>query len=167
VTALFYLVDVDVALCPTWVIPKSFRSGRTPRPGETSWRDNKPTVVCAQQGDCLLFRSDVWHGGGLNDTAERHRFVCETVYGARKISQKFVSCLVPPVHLQSWHWLRQCFCTFCAWILRVAVAVHRLSPGGGYDVSCYPETAAAAWRTPDQQLWLAPSGILRSWMKNL
>lgn len=90
VTALFYLVDVDVDLCPTWVIPNSFRSGRRPKAGETSWRDNKPTVVCAKRGDCLLFRSDVWHGGGLN-TSDRHRYICETVYGARKIAQKFVS----------------------------------------------------------------------------
>jgi len=31
----------------------------------------------------------VWHGGGENATADRHRYVCETVYGARKVAQKF------------------------------------------------------------------------------
>jgi hypothetical protein len=94
ITALFYLVDVDVELCPTWVIPKSFRAGRGPEPGETSWRDNNPMVVCAKQGDCLMFRSEVWHGGGENATADRHRYVCETVYGARKVAQKFVRGLI-------------------------------------------------------------------------
>jgi hypothetical protein len=146
VTALFYLVDVDVALCPTWVIPKSFRSGRSPMPGETSWRDNKPAVVCAKQGDCLLFRSDVWHGGGLNSTPDRHRFVCETVYGARKISQKFVShpdnqlspSMVELIHQSSASDLPSAVTSFKAMLLNFLVP--------GSIACCSGRTPAFAWR---------------------
>lgn len=89
ITALTYLVDVGPELCPTYVVPQSFRSGRRPHTGETSWRDNTPMVVIAKAGDTLLFRSDVWHSGGLNVTSDTTRLLCETVYGARKVAQKF------------------------------------------------------------------------------
>ena len=50
ITALTYLTDVDRALCPTYVVPESFRSGRRPAAGETSWRGNAPLVVLAAGG---------------------------------------------------------------------------------------------------------------------
>jgi ectoine hydroxylase-related dioxygenase (phytanoyl-CoA dioxygenase family) len=76
ITALTYLTDVDRALCPTYVVPESFRSGRRPAAGETSWRGNAPLVVLAKAGDSLLFRSDVWHSGGTNHSADRTRLLC-------------------------------------------------------------------------------------------
>jgi hypothetical protein len=89
ITALTYLVDVGPELCPTYVVPRSFRSGRRPKGGEMSWRGNTPMVVLAQAGDTLLFRSDVWHSGGVNRRADATRLLCETVYGQRKVAQKF------------------------------------------------------------------------------
>ena len=59
VTALNYLVDIDSELCPTWVIPETFRSGRRPEGGEWSWRGKTPLWVEAKAGDTLLFRSEV------------------------------------------------------------------------------------------------------------
>lgn len=88
-TALTYLTDVDEPLCPTVVVPGSFRAQRSPAPGETSFGGQTPRTVLATAGDALLFRSDVWHGGGANTTVDRHRHVVETVYGQRKVAQKF------------------------------------------------------------------------------
>ena len=45
-------------------------------------------MVLAEPGDALLIRSDVWHGGGTNRTRET-RYVVESVYGRRKLAQKF------------------------------------------------------------------------------
>lgn len=88
-TALTYLVDVDEALAPTVVVPGSFRAMRSPKPGEMAWRGQGPRTVLAKAGDVLLFRSDVWHGGGANRSPNRDRLVVETVYGARKVANKF------------------------------------------------------------------------------
>jgi hypothetical protein len=49
----------------------------------------QPQTVLAKAGDALLFRSDVWHSGGKNASPDRSRYLCETVYGARKVAQKF------------------------------------------------------------------------------
>jgi hypothetical protein len=87
-TALTYLVDVDRALCPTFVVPGSHRACRRPAAGESSWAGERPRVVLARAGAVLLFRSDVWHAGGRNRT-DRTRYVVETVYGRRQVSQKF------------------------------------------------------------------------------
>ena len=66
-TALAYLNGTSRQLCPTRVVPGSFRSGRRPpRDGEdydlsestaTSWGDKRAHVALAQPGDILLFRS--------------------------------------------------------------------------------------------------------------
>lgn len=88
ITALTYLVPTDVDLCPTFVVCGSHRSCRAPRDGEVRWQGREPQVVLAQAGDVLLMRSDLWHGGGTN-RSRRSRFVVETVYGRRKLSQKF------------------------------------------------------------------------------
>ena len=65
-TAQVYLDDIDRELCPTWVIPGSHRAGRAPHPDERSWRGRAAEPVLCRAGDCLLFRSDLWHSGSRN-----------------------------------------------------------------------------------------------------
>ncbi len=82
-TAHLYLNDIDADLCPTLVIPGSHRAGRKPQPGETQWHGRSAEPVLCKAGDMLLFRSDLWHAGSRNRSAERSRYCCRsTMAGA-------------------------------------------------------------------------------------
>lgn len=87
-TAQFYLDDIDEALCPTWVIPGSHRAGRAPAPDEREWAGRAAEPVLCSAGDCLLFRSDLWHAGSRN-LSERTRYLLQVHYGRRMVAQKF------------------------------------------------------------------------------
>ena len=87
-TAHYYLNDVYEALGPTMFVPGSHRSGRKPREGERSWRDREERSVLCAAGDVLLFRSDVWHRGSANTSAET-RYLLQVHYAQRMIAQKF------------------------------------------------------------------------------
>ncbi|UUC50476.1 phytanoyl-CoA dioxygenase family protein [Pseudomonas citronellolis] len=87
-TAQVYLDDIDHALCPTWVIPGSHRAGRAPHPDERSWRGRAAEPVLCRAGDCLLFRSDLWHSGSRN-LSQRTRYLLQVHYGRRMVAQKF------------------------------------------------------------------------------
>ena len=88
-TAHLYLDRIDADLCPTLVIPGSHRSGRKPRSGETSWQGLQPQPVLCEAGDVLIFRSDLWHAGSRNRTADRSRYLLQVHYGRRMVAQKF------------------------------------------------------------------------------
>lgn len=88
-TAHLYLDDIDTALCPTQVIAGSHRAGRKPRPGETSWHGREPAPVLCRAGDVLFFRSDLWHAGSRNRSADRSRYLLQVHYGRRMVAQKF------------------------------------------------------------------------------
>lgn len=88
-TAHLYLNDIDADLCPTWVIPGSHRAGRKPRPGETTWQGCTAQPVLCEAGDVLFFRSDLWHAGSRNRTADRSRYLLQVHYGRRMVAQKF------------------------------------------------------------------------------
>lgn len=87
-TAQVYLDDIDHDLCPTWVIPGSHRAGRAPHPDERSWRGRAAEPVLCRAGDCLLFRSDLWHSGSRN-LSQRTRYLLQVHYGRRMVAQKF------------------------------------------------------------------------------
>ncbi|QEY74610.1 phytanoyl-CoA dioxygenase family protein [Pseudomonas denitrificans (nom. rej.)] len=87
-TAQVYLDDIDDALCPTWVIPGSHRAGRAPAPDEREWAGRTAEPVLCRAGDCLLFRSDLWHAGSRN-LSERTRYLLQVHYGSRMVAQKF------------------------------------------------------------------------------
>ncbi|MEE9099435.1 phytanoyl-CoA dioxygenase family protein [Pseudomonas nitroreducens] len=87
-TAQIYLDDIDETLCPTWVIPGSQRAGRAPAPDEREWRGRAARPVLCQAGDCLLFRSDLWHAGSRN-LSQRTRYLLQVHYGRRMVAQKF------------------------------------------------------------------------------
>lgn len=88
-TAHLYLSDIDADLCPTLVIPGSHRAGRKPCPGETTWRNLEAEPVLCQAGDVLFFRSDLWHAGSRNRSADRSRYLLQIHYGRRMVAQKF------------------------------------------------------------------------------
>lgn len=87
-TAHYYLQDQTVDLCPTYVIPGSHRSGRSPGPNENTWKGREPQPVLCKAGDCLFFRSEVWHGGSKNES-ERTRYLLQVHYAHRDVAQKF------------------------------------------------------------------------------
>ncbi|MFC5697040.1 phytanoyl-CoA dioxygenase family protein [Pseudomonas sp. GCM10022186] len=88
-TAHLYLDDIDADLCPTLVIPGSHRAGRKPRPGETTWQGKAAEAVLCKAGDVLMFRSELWHAGSRNRTADRSRYLLQIHYGRRMVAQKF------------------------------------------------------------------------------
>ena len=88
-TAMLYLDDIDADLCPTWVIPGSHRSGRKPRPGEEHWHGRVAEPVLCRAGDVLMLRSELWHAGSRNRTADRSRYLLQVHYGRRMVAQKF------------------------------------------------------------------------------
>jgi ectoine hydroxylase-related dioxygenase (phytanoyl-CoA dioxygenase family) len=101
-TAHYYLSDMTIDLCPTWVVPGSHKSGRGPgrKPGqeaqygfqggdERSWRGQEAVPVLVKAGDMMLFRSEIWHSGSKNETADRTRYLLQVHYGRRMMAQKF------------------------------------------------------------------------------
>lgn len=101
-TLHFYLNDMDIDLCPTWVVPGSHKSGRGPtndpaKAGHSgtiggdqrSWRGQDAVPVLCNQGDTLLFRSELWHGGSVNKTTDRTRYLLQVHYGTRGMAQRF------------------------------------------------------------------------------
>lgn len=88
-TAHLYLDAIDADLCPTLVIPSSHRAGRPPRPDENQWQDRAPEPVLCRAGDVLFFRSELWHAGSRNRTADRTRYLLQVHYGRRMVAQKF------------------------------------------------------------------------------
>lgn len=101
-TLHFYLNDMDLDLCPTWVVPGSHKSGRGPTPAEAAgtqvgfvrgderaWRDRMAVPVLCNEGDAMLFRSEVWHTGSKNVTTDRTRYLLQVHYGRRGMAQRF------------------------------------------------------------------------------
>ena len=101
-TLHFYLSDMDLDLCPTWVVPGSHKAGRGPtseplpngHPGTVSgpdetWNGHDQVPVLCNAGDAMLFRSEIWHRGSHNATADRTRYLLQVHYGARGIAQRF------------------------------------------------------------------------------
>lgn len=73
----------------TCVIPGSHHAGRAPRPGELAWHGRSAEPVLCRAGDVLVFRSDLWHAGSRNRSAERSRYLLQIHYGRRMVAQKF------------------------------------------------------------------------------
>jgi ectoine hydroxylase-related dioxygenase (phytanoyl-CoA dioxygenase family) len=88
-TAHFYLSPQSPALCPTHVIPGSHRAGRPPGATEVHWSGRLPQPVLCDAGDVLFFRSDLWHSGSDNRTADQVRYLLQVHYGRRQMAQHF------------------------------------------------------------------------------
>ena len=91
-TAHFYLDDLTLDLAPTWVIPGSHKSGRSLGWGvdkDPEWRGRKLEPVLCKAGDVLFFRSEIWHTGSENKTADQTRYLLQVHYSHRFIAQQF------------------------------------------------------------------------------
>jgi hypothetical protein len=88
-TAHFYLNDVMPDLAPTRIVPGSHRAGRAPTESENDWRGRAAEAVLAHAGDCLVFRSDIWHAGSDNHTRTDIRYLLQVHYGRREMAQHF------------------------------------------------------------------------------
>lgn len=92
-TAHYYLSDIDLELCPTWVVPGSHLSGRWAQqvaPEErVRFRGQEAQPVLVRAGDVLFFRSEIWHTGSRNRTTDRIRYLLQVHYGNRYVAQKF------------------------------------------------------------------------------
>ena len=78
-TAHYYLDDLEMDLGPTLLIPGSHRAGRPPC-DETDWNGRPPQAALLRAGDCLLFRSEIWHGAAMN-RGPRRRYLIQVHYG--------------------------------------------------------------------------------------
>jgi hypothetical protein len=86
-TAHVYLDDMTEELGPTKLIPGSHRAGRKPD-GATEWNGVKEQSFLGKAGDCVFFRSEIWHRGSANRSDQiRHTFMVH--YAHRMITQKF------------------------------------------------------------------------------
>lgn len=91
-TAHFYLDDMTLDLAPTYVIPGSHRSGRALPWGvdkDPTWQGRKLEPVLCRAGDVLFFRSEIWHTGSVNKTADVTRHLLQVHYSHRFIAQQF------------------------------------------------------------------------------
>ena len=92
-TAHYYLDDhVDEQLCPTYVIPGSHKSGRALSWGKDvapEWHGKRLEPVLCKAGDVLFFRSEIWHTGSENKTADMLRYLLQVHYSNRTIAQRF------------------------------------------------------------------------------
>lgn len=90
-TAHYYLDDITLDLAPTWVIPASHQSGRAltwgadPNP---TWQGRELEPVLCRAGDVLFFRSEIWHSGSKNSSAQS-RYLLQVHYSHRWIAQQF------------------------------------------------------------------------------
>ncbi len=88
-TAHYYLSDITEELCPTLIIPGSHKAGRGPKAGEGAWHGREPEPVLCRAGDVLFFRSEIWHSGSRNATADQTRYLLQVHYGIRNTAQHF------------------------------------------------------------------------------
>lgn len=92
-TAHLYLSDIDIDLCPTWVLPGSHLIGRyantVPPEQRMRWGGQELQPVLCKAGDMLFFRSEIWHCGSRNRTTDRTRYLVQIHYGHRYICHKF------------------------------------------------------------------------------
>lgn len=90
-TAHFYLSDIPLELCPTYVIPGSHKSGRSLNWGkepEPKWEGRGLEPVLCKAGDVLFFRSEIWHTGSEN-RSDQTRYLLQVHYSHRFIAQQF------------------------------------------------------------------------------
>lgn len=89
-TAHYYLDDLTLEYGPTTLVPGSHRAGRPPN-NETDWKGVKPRALLVKAGDCMLFRSEIWHGAAMNKGPHR-RYLAQVHYGNVYIQRN-----IPPV----------------------------------------------------------------------
>lgn len=92
-TAHYYLDDLTLDWGPTTLIPGSHRAGRPPE-HENTWNGRRAQAAVVPAGSCLLFRSDLWHGGALNRGPHR-RYLIQVHYANLYLDSKVPSLRTP------------------------------------------------------------------------
>ena len=64
-------------------------AGSHPGAAEAHWSGRLPQPVLCAAGDVLFFRSDLWHSGSDNRTADQVRYLLQVHYGRREMAQHF------------------------------------------------------------------------------
>ena len=64
ITAHYYMDDMYEELGPTKFIAGSHKAGRRPTNGENHYQGMPAQSLLVKGGDCVMFRSDVWHRKG-------------------------------------------------------------------------------------------------------
>jgi hypothetical protein len=91
-TAHYYLNDLTLDLAPTWLIPGSHKSGRALSWGkdpDPEFNGRKLEPVLCKAGDVVFFRSEIWHTGSKNATADTTRYLLQVHYSHRWVAQQF------------------------------------------------------------------------------
>ena len=71
------------------MVPATSTPGIWGKLTEYTWKGRQPEVVLCRAGDVLFFRSELWHSGSDNTTADRVRYLLQIHYGRRWIAQRF------------------------------------------------------------------------------
>jgi hypothetical protein len=91
VTAHYYLNDLTLDFGPTTVVPGSHRAGRPPK-DETAWNGVPAYAALVKAGDVVIFRSDLWHGAGMNAHPTEYRYIMQVAYGSGYLRKHY-----PPI----------------------------------------------------------------------
>lgn len=91
----YYLCDVDEEMGPTHLIPGSHRAGRGPTPadhdanGNPTYEGRSYVSSAGKAGTLVLWNDQVWHRGGPNLSNGKIRWVLQTPFARRWVSQRF------------------------------------------------------------------------------
>ena len=77
---------------PTRFYPRSHLSSSNPEHDPAA--DGKPAIVAA--GDCVMFRSDVWHSADAN-TSDESRLIMQCHYASSRVSGRLEPFVAPPI----------------------------------------------------------------------
>lgn len=92
-TAHYYLNDLTLDLAPTWLIPGSHKSGKALPFGngdkDPVYNGRRMEPVLCKAGDVVFFRSEIWHTGSKNATADQTRYLLQVHYSHRWVAQQF------------------------------------------------------------------------------
>jgi hypothetical protein len=92
-TVFYYLSDITRDLCPTYIVRGTHKAGidvlKVPKEKRDSWHGIPAEPVLCRAGDVLIMRSELWHSGASNQTADQVRYLLQVHYGNRFIAQRF------------------------------------------------------------------------------
>lgn len=96
-TAHYYLNDLVPEFGPTTIVPGSHRAGRPPK-DETDWSGVPAHTILVKAGDVVLFRSDIWHGAGMNSHPSEYRYIMQVAYGSGYMKKNYPPIAFPEIY---------------------------------------------------------------------
>ena len=80
---------------PTRFYPRSHLSSSNP---EHNAAEGQPAIVAA--GDCVMFRSDIWHSADAN-TSDESRLIMQCHYASDRVSGRLEPFVAPPIRAET------------------------------------------------------------------